>query len=236
MEIKLKYLFVAIFFLGSCTTSRFISKDLIGTYVQQENKNVQLILNEKTFLCIDKHEPFDLAPPCCDTITYGSWGIDHGFLKLNSPDELTSYFVFMDVEEKVKEDEFIYFYFENPIERVNYGELYYSIYVTGKGVNYQDIVSKEFNKYPIKISKPKYNIEKFEITIAPKCDIYTRHLREREFYTLEYEVKNANSNVFKINLPQLSYNFISHKSLKGDYVKIANKNKLIWDGKDYIKK
>lgn len=52
---------------------------------------------------------------------------------------------------------------------------------------------------------------------------------------LPYEVKNSNSNVFKINIPELSYGYLSYKRLNGDFVKIINRNKLLWDGKEYIR-
>ena len=39
-----------------------------------------------------------------------------------------------------------------------------------------------------------------------------------------------------INLPQLGYDYINYLRLVDDYVKIEDKKRLIWNGKEYIKK
>jgi hypothetical protein len=246
MENRLKYLIVVLWFLSSCSTIKYLPEDLKGVYLQEGAPNVQFVLNDRTFLYVDTYMQMD-APPykCCDTLAYGSWSIDKGcgLLILNSPEELNTSYINMDVKEKSElSSDSLYFFIYNPIENhykeynEKYRELFYSLLITSDSPDFDArLAVKEFDVNPIKQPKPKSNIESFSIKVIPKHNIPVQHIGVREIYTLDYNVKNPNSNVFIIKLPQLSYNYINYLRLVGDYVKIESKNKLIWNGKEYVK-
>lgn len=244
---RLKYLYIVMFFLNSCVSYKFQSKDLTGVYLQQENRNIKLVINKEGFLHIDANmQMYSPTFKCCDTLSYGYWCMDNdrGFLMLSSPEELNTSYTFMEVEEKkMEENDSIYFYIDNPIEmhyKINkekYRELFYTISITTNNSNFDSrFTFEKYDTNPIKLYNPNHvNIQKFNISIIPKCDIPVRNIEIKEIYTIEYEVKNPNSNVFKITLPQLDYGYISYRRLTNDYIKIVNKNKLMWDGKEYVK-
>jgi hypothetical protein len=247
METRLKYLIIVIWFLSSCSTIKYLPEDLTGVYLQEGNEHEQFVLNDDaTFFYVDTYEQMD-APPykCCDTLAYGYWSIEKGcgLLKINSPEEINTSYIYMDIKEKSEfSNDSLYFYIYNPIEdhykkyNEKYRELFYSLLVTSNSPDFDArLAAKEFDVNPIVLPRPKSNVESFSIKILPKNNIPVRHVGVREIYTLDYGVKNLNSNVFVIQLPQLSYNYISYLRLVDDYVKIENKSKLIWNGKEYVK-
>ncbi|WP_221417881.1 hypothetical protein, partial [Fulvivirga kasyanovii] len=80
-------------------------------------------------------------------------------------------------------------------------------------------------------------IKSFEITVYPtECALGWRDSMPPIHVTsMQYEVKDTESNVFKVNMPELTYCYLSSLRLDGDYVKILNKNQLEWDGHIYTK-
>jgi hypothetical protein len=134
-------------------------------------------------------------------------------------------------------DNTITFVIDNPIEKhykrydEKYRELFYDIAITTS----DDFIYETSDKNSIKIEGSKKVLE-FEITVYPKYNIPIRNISAKEVYTIPYKVKNPKTNVFKINIPQLDYGYLSYKRLNNDYVKIIDKNKLLWDGKEYIRK
>ncbi len=246
MENRLINLIVIVSLFSSCTTLKYLPVDLKGIYIQKGNKNIQLILNKGTFLYVNTYNQVH-APlyNCGDTLAYGYWTIDngHNLLILNSPEELNTSYLYMDVKEKTElNNDSLYFFIYNPIEdhykkyNEKYRELFYSISITSNNPGFDTwIAAKKFDKNPIRLLKPQNSIESFSINIMPKHDISVRHVGIREIYTLGYKIINPNSNVFTIKLPQLGYNYINYLRLEEDYVKIKNKNSLIWNGKEYIK-
>jgi hypothetical protein len=242
--IKLKIFLISIMLvtLNSCVSHKyFTNQELEGTYIQKDDKGIELQIGKTSFVLMNTYKQEHLPPfKCCDTIAYGGWKRDkkESFLELNSPENLNTFYVGINVqEENILSNNMITFIIDNPIEKhykkynEKYRELFYDITITTD----DDLIYKTSDKNPIKIEK-KRKILEFEITIYPKYNIPIRNISAREVYTIPYQVKNPNANVFKIDVPQLDYGYLSYKRLNNDYVKIINKKKLLWDGKEYIKK
>jgi len=239
------------FLLNSCISHKSIlSKgEIEGVYFQKDLKGIELHLKKDSFVLLDAHNQEHLPTfKCCDTITYGKWSIDkkHPLLVFSTPENLGNasdlyefYYVDMNVEEKIEpSNSFITFVIDNPIEEhyKKYDEKGRELFYTVRIDTGTDITDKKTDLNPIKIRKTNRMISQFEIIINPKHNIPIRDISAREIYTLPYEIKNPKSNLFKISIPELTYGFLSYKRLKDDYVKIISKNRLLWDGKEYIRK
>ena len=245
MEINFRY--IAIFLVSllmSCATYEITSQDVQGTYRQVENNRIELSLYKGKFVLKDNFEPSHLdieLYKCCDTIAYGKWQIDNGYLELSSPEELSTYYLNMYVEEEVKSthNSKTTVVIENPIESYydknneDFRELYYSINATD--IRGNSIKKKTDLSNKVDLETPN-GINSFEITVEPKYNIAIRNVATREVFTIPYQVKNPKANFFKIKIPELNYPYLTYKSLEKDYIKILSKNKLLWDGKEYVRK
>lgn len=228
--------------LTSCSPSKISLNELEGVYLQRDNRRIELHLNNDSFVLKDNFEPTHLAIEtykCCDTITFGKWEIESGFLSLSSPLELNTYYLNMDVIESIESsNDSIIFIINNPIEHylkkesINSRDLYYSISINTK---YNGVVEKKVNTNVFKIEQIK-GINSITITIYPSCDMNTRNIASKEFYTLPYKIVNTNTNVFNINIPKLDYGYLTYERLNKDYIKIISSSKLLWNGKEYYKR
>lgn len=231
---------VFLFVVNSCATYNLTVREMYGEYVQKENETIRLELNESSFVLkdVDKQEHLPTFK-CCDTIAYGKWTIDKkaSLIEINSPETLNSSYVDVNVvEEQEPSLDSISFVINNPIEKhykkfgEKYREVFYSITLT----THDDFLIDTSDKNPLWVKKVN-GLNEFEITIYPKHDIPIRQISIREVYTIPYQIKNPNANVFIVDIPQLDYGYLSYRRLNRDYIKIINKNKLFWDGNEYLK-
>ncbi|CAA0176289.1 hypothetical protein [Tenacibaculum maritimum] len=253
---KLFFFIIAPYLLISCGTSNVVAQKIEGVYIQKEDKGIQLEINKNSFVLKDTYKQEHLPPyDCCDTIAYGKWEKDKELplLTLSSSEELlnsnindNSTYAYIDVkeEEKKTEKESIVFHITNPLENFykkvdrKWKDIEYQLLISSNKSNYDNSIAvKRYSKNSIVIEKKEnLNINEFEVVIYVSCKASVRNLEIREVYTMPYQVKNPKANVFKINIPQLDYGYLSYKRLNNDYVKIISKNKLLWDGKEYIRK
>ena len=224
--------------LSSCITPKPVTWGLAGIYFQQENLGVRLIFDKNKFLYVDtyedKHAP---AYACCDTISYGYWELDGPeFLKLYSAPEL---FSFLDMKMIVRESHIdsdsVYFEIANPLEREydrNDRPVEYSIFAPSIGVEALYYPRKYDSGHIVLPNPENEEVRTFRIIVSPTCQFDGRNMGIREAMTVQYEVRDPSSNFFKIEIPDLTYVFMTCERLNGDYVKIVDRNRLIWD--DYI--
>ncbi|SFJ00313.1 hypothetical protein [Olleya namhaensis] len=241
IDISVKLVLVS-FFISCASKKNHIREVIDGVYIQTDNRRIELHFENNSFFLKDNFEPTHLAIQeyiCCDTIAYGNWSYvdNQNFLSLSSPEELSTFYLNLDVTEKHKDSKDITFVIDNPIERSHEkkgasNELLYSISITKQN---GEVMTKTSINRIIKIEDIS-EISMFEIIVYPKCDIPLRDLASKEIFTIPYDVKKANTNLFNIDIPMLNYKYLSLKRLDKDYVRVKNKNILIWDGKEYVKK
>jgi hypothetical protein len=231
------------FILTSCGISKTFT---YGEFEQVEYKDYRLIIKKDSFEYINDHKPFDLAIyPCCgDRIAFGTWTQDKGsnFLRLTSPWYITSSFLDTNVKESKDDSDSITFIITNPIESHHdkYNEivrdLMYSIVLETNNVKLDYLYTKKFNENTIRIKRPKETlIKSITLFIEPVNNI-GRPINVTRIDTNKYNVKDDNCNKFVVEVPQLTYEFISALRLDNDFVKIISLNKLEWDGKYYKRK
>ena len=218
-----------------------------GKYFQKEQKWIELHFNGNNFVFLDTSTQEHMNPyDCCDTISYGKWQIDpKGLIMLTSLEELNTYHLDIEVfESRSYSQDSLYFIIENPIEdyykKTNRKRRHieYKIGIGSNKISFdQSFQNKRYSTNVFSIAKiDNLNIYSFGITIIVDPEIRLKNLNTMIVNTLYYDIKNTESNVFKINIPDLSFNYLSYKRLNSDYLKIVNNNKLIWDGQEYIKK
>ncbi len=241
MGIKSKCLCVAVAFLSSCASFKYVSDNFEGTYLQQGNANVKLVFNQGTFLHIDTYQQTHMPPyDCCDTISYGYWELEKpGVLKLFSDPKL---YLPIDlvVKESSTDDDSVHFIITNPIEDMyeegKRPDILYSLDIDSdaRALRYSFTNYRDTNK--ITLGNPQAGkVRAFSISIYPKHTFRGRNIGTREATTIEYSVKNTSSNVFEIRIPDLDNGYLTYKRLNDDYVKIVSTNKLMWDGQEYVK-
>lgn len=233
--------------LNSCSPSKFLHGDIQGRYIQDKNNNISMTFSGNAFAFVDKSTNNDLALyTCCDTITYGLWGLDNSrdFLYLNSADLLNRSILSIQVaEKKINETDTLYFSLNNPIEQhyklynTKNRDIYYRVAIDTRNFGFlNNVFLIRYDTNLIKIPKPKGAIvDKFSIFIYPKSNFGGRNIGTFEVTTLEHQVQETSANVFEVNIPLLDYGYLSYIRLNKDFVKIINKNKLEWDGHTYSK-
>ena len=86
----------------------------------------------------------------------------------------------------------------------------------------------------IKIYKPSLSkIERFNIFIYPKPNFQGRNVGERYFITPEYTIKDPKSNYFQIEIPELTYEYMTYIRLNKEYIKVIDINHFEWHGEIY---
>jgi hypothetical protein len=116
---------------------------------------------------------------------------------------------------------------------------------------YTLIIETGDNQYDTKVNFENYytntitfglpktkKVKSFEVTINPiECVLGWRdNMPPHPVTTLQYKVKDESSNVFNVELPELTNCYLSTLRLNGDFVKIVNRTQLEWDGHIYTKK
>ncbi len=223
------------------------SKRINGLFYWENDTSVKLIIKNGKFAYIDSRKIGHLATPCCDTLAYGYITFENNeYLKLEGDSSLNPMFISMNVvERKIKDSDSVFFSIQNPIEKEyekfnsKGSDLIYKLLVEAdsKSIDYFKENNQPFENGNIQFYNPeKRSIDNFSITIEPKNSIYVKNLSVRELNTLTYYVKNKESNFFEINMPQLSYGFISYKRIHGEFAKFKNGDEIIWDNKKFVKK
>lgn len=236
----------------SCGSSSRLSQDTIieGKFVQKGAEWIQLHFDKDDFVFLNTLEPGHLAIfECCDTISFGKWKNDsNGLIKLNSPakfrDNLFLHIDVVETEQPNYSADSLYFIINNPIEK-HYqttlrkeGELIYKIL---PGTN--DITSS-LSFFQKRFSSNKFSIYKsagteirgFEINVLIDPEMKLTNYNVSMLQTEYYDIKNPSANVFEVFIPDLNFQFLTHKRLNDDYVKVVSKNKLLWEGKEYVRK
>ena len=240
---KIKYLIFALFLFNmSCNSLR--EKQLIGTYLQDYDKNTMLIFNQNDFVIKEKYKQVD-APPfsCCDTTTIGVWSL-LSKSKVVSIDNSSYFNKMIDIkviEKNTSPKDSIFIYLNNSIEEIykknrTRRDISYYIEFDSDNTEFGLLSSAMYDTNVIKLFNPHhYNINSLQIYVHPKFNFSGRNIAERFFVTQEYNIKNEGANRFIINIPDLTYEYMSYIRLKKDFIRIINKNKLEWDGEIYTK-
>jgi hypothetical protein len=241
------YIFIIVSLFCGCVTFHYSSEDLIGTYAQIRedgaNPFINLTINKTGFVLVDVmnyNKRGGGKYMCCDTIAYGSWKLDnkHGDLSF-STSQLSDTYIDDSVREETNANrDSVFFYINNPIEKKmgkKHEYIFYKIDLYSIGSAFgEDLYEKQFNTNRIVAANPNHDhINEFSIQVYTTPDYFARNIAIDPVKTFYYKVKDRNTNSFRINIPDLTYGYITYLRLNERLIKIVNKNELIWDGIKY---
>jgi len=95
------------------------------------------------------------------------------------------------------------------------------------------------NEKEVKFKANRDSIVTFSFTVldqTPVKFLYHNYLKNAEFKSLYYTVKNGNSNSFDISIPDLTNSYFNRFLINGEYIKISKeKDVLFWHDEQYWK-
>ena len=215
-----------------------------GIYCNENDNNIKFYFDEEKFLLLNENSYTHLSLyHCSDTLALGLWEEDkkYPFIKLYTDITQSFALVDYDIEEISSSNDSITLYIKNPIEDFSMQrDVYYSIKLETGDYKFDKEVSRMyFYSNIIKLPLPSTKtIKTITVTVFPKeLNIGWRwELRPRYFSTSTYKVKDFSTKQFNLNMPTLTYCYMSSYIFKGEYVKIINNRKIEWQGEIYTKK
>jgi hypothetical protein len=216
-----------------------------GEYLSKDKSSLLSFVDNKFTYKYSSNIPFN----CSDTIAFGNWRKVKGYslIELNSiPFHMGGL-----VESYISEDKSlnqtgeVLFFISNPIEkywaRFNPDNtrarlIYYKLKIEIEYNLKSKVIEVESFSSETKFGLPSnYTIKSFEIIIKPMDLEMWLGNQPRIFRIIKYEVKNKESNSFKVNIPELSECYMSSLNLNNDYVIVKSKNELLWRGEIFIR-
>jgi hypothetical protein len=252
--LKATLLSVCLFVLAitGCKPFHYSEKDIEGTFTRSNDDSsflkYDLNFYNGNFSLVDARDYSKVHGGrwynCCDTLTYGQWKIDntHGVLIMSTPTLSDGYVRSTVTEEISGSPDSVYFIISNPIEKrmgkVHSDVTYMLSFASSPEeleVSYDEV---EYNSNRIVMPNPHHDrIIFFAIYIYPAHNLRVNNIAVNSANIgVEYTVKTRGANVFKIDIPKLTYGFFTYLRLKDHLVKIVNKNEIIWDGVRYLRK
>jgi len=253
MAQKIKFFSMKNFYLSAIILSSFSltkcnvhKKDIEGVFVQKKDNRILIVLKDDKISIRNTYRQLD-APPFnfCDTTTFGDWElIERGkLIKFNSDNSLGgSELNFLDFNVKelqLKDSDSIIIKFNNPIEsgylktKNNTKELIYSCFLFS---DFGDLNSQITENNIATFIKPDSSLNKIVFEIYPNYNFKGRNVGVRVITNLGYKFKNPKSNYFEINMPNLSYNYLTYLRFNGEFIRVIDKDHLEWQGEIYVKK
>ena len=239
-----------IFFLTqACTTSTVgyssSGKSIQGIY-RSQNTDLYFEFHSDRFILATSSLPREYD--CCDTLSFGKFKLEHkgSIISLYSPEDFVEY-DFLNI--KVKEDYdsthldtikvVITNHIENLIERQYAGRRLIEYRLVFDAIPTSLMVESSKAKFlgtEIKINAPRNrNIFSMEILVQVTSEFDRQSLGKDKVSTYPYEVQNPQSNLFIIDLPDLTLERFTHIRMKRELVEIVNNHHIKWNGQSFEK-
>jgi hypothetical protein len=235
---------IGIFLLTSCSVKQLSAQKFRNAVFKQVGGNEnELHFIDSAFVV--------LSPPgaarCCDTISKGTFTYDSSrqLLRLTSYSYINDSKIDMFVQEALQANgDSIRFEFSSPVqawEDGSYGQnikFYYQVIVNlkdKKNPNWTDWIAKKSEKpiFSIPISK-EVDYVSFFVEIFPNYyRIPIRNFSYPVFASKTYSIAGSKSNIFKIDFPILTFDYLAYKRLNNDIIVIKDSDTLEWDGLFY---
>jgi len=241
------FIILCVTFFFSCASTRVLEENFFGAYWNQEDNTQISILKGNGFIYENLSNKGDLALyTCCDTISYGSWKkINGNIIELSTPEYLNIPITRMQVQEfETKNVNTLEFVIESPLEEFyrknpsNRRDVNYKIELFTNDIQFELAqVNKLYKDNRIIIDIPeKTQVKGFVVEIIPTSFFSGQNIGFRRWSTLDYEIQEQEFSKFVIDLPDLSYDYLTYLRLYRDYVLFKKKGVLLWNGKKYKRK
>lgn len=174
-----------------------------------------------------------------NTISYGIWTVDKNVILLSTPHLFTDRKLEINVKESaIMPVDTIYIHINSPAEKEYEWmnkikkKIIYRIRIetNDESSYYQKRWPSNIDSNVIKIYKPSdIKLKAFSIEIFPNGENEWQNT-PLIFWTKQYKILNPLNNMFNVDIPELTWNFLSYRRLTSDIVRILSPGKLEWDG------
>lgn len=173
-----------------------------------------------------------------DTLSYGTWKKEGNMLVLDSDKKICSDFFDVEVQESFSgSKDSVYISIENkPDGLTDAADVFtpYLYYHVNRFFSYnQGNESIPFIRNITLLNEP--SLLEFNLTIIPNLAIYDMKISGKAFVTYKYQIKSPKNNTFKIRILDFDKRYFAYRRFKGEYVKVIDKNTLLWDNELYIR-
>lgn len=228
----LKVIFILLVVHSCSSVSTLNITDLNGFYYNDDEQLYLNIIKKDSFVLKYSNKKSHVQPNmCCEILSFGQVKVDGNYLKLTSSELSSALNTNFDETEDINiDDRMMEFTFNSPISDYNY--ITYDIGIFSGG----NIFLKEIKTTESFISIPKIdNINQIIISIVPNADIPLSNygIRKLDTFPFAFDIENNKSNSFVFDFPELNFEFVNFKRLNNDYVKIKDRNTLVWDNLEY---
>lgn len=230
-----------VFLLTSCASLN--STNASGSY-QKENfmRNIQLEKNGKFFLYDSAtygHQKTQIRN--CPLVSFGTWE-NHGskFIELNTSDNILYPILDVQVTSKSINNDSLSFEILTNIPERFMNNLSYRLHLKYDGeYDFRNKISGRFKTSLITLKQPHFGIKiksiSVEVFYEPNRQLIHDYNGFSAISTTELEV-DKQDNYFIIKIPDLDICYFEYERYEGEYLRILNKNTLLWNNEIYIKK
>lgn len=233
-----------IFCLLSCSKKIQIS----GVYRDQDDGTQELVFDKENFLFRYSDGYNSSLFYCTDSLAWGTWNLspNSSVLELNGDNYRVNSILESKVVERTNSDVRVFtLIIRNPIEthqnfiNTDSRAISYGLKINSDCSRLSELEFRDrFNSSRILVDIPVgCTIKSFTITVYP-TEVYVGWSDEYPpsmASTYSYELKSLHSNEVEVEMPNLTYCYVSAMRLKQDYVLILSKSNLRWNGKSYKK-
>ena len=212
-------------------------KSLVGKYIGKETNRILTINQDGSYFLLNEERGVLLYH--IDTLSFGKWNQNDCFIVLNTPKSIENRSLKVNVIEKyIPNEDTLKIEINNPYE--NYFQMYggrrlfeYIFFIDSYEARFGPEIFMKNNE--ISLFKTKNDkIVSLNITIVPSSYLYPSTLAFNYLVTDTYTFKDRTSNYIKVNIPDLTLDYIGYVRYREEYVRIM-KNALILRGEVFEK-
>lgn len=236
-NIKVPIIGLILLFINSCVT--YEKYKYVGIFKSSEN-SMYITLTDSEFVVSDSTKINNVNNRPCKIVSFGSWEIDEKKLLIFNSDyqPLDNYYIDFDVGFKDIESDSIHFKIEMPIQSTEKEFFSYKLDIDYEGeYGFNKQFSKPFQSNTLSVKTPPFGIKVKSITVTiiyekPFSNLIEPYLGITTVSTIEKEV--SSHNYYTLYVP-IDLCYFEYERYNGDYLKIINKDMLIWNGVKYIR-
>lgn len=219
-----------IFFLLVCCTSSYSQQSILGKYIGKETKRVLELSENGHFTMLNDRDSGVFKQ---DTLSFGNWKYEEGFIVLNTPKSINSNVLKINVVESVIDSDTLKIEINNPYEKYFHKEqthyprfFNYFFQINSVSGKYGPFVSinENYTYFPKDKNEKIYNIKVF---IVPLSFYYPSTLAFNFLETEVYHFKNMQTNYIKVDIPDFTFDYIGYERYREEYVKIKKRKLLL---------
>jgi hypothetical protein len=229
-------IYLLILLMHSCSTSHHFQ----GVFKSSISSKFIFLNKDSTFEIIDSTQVNGANDRQCKLVSFGNWELDNKkFIVINSEyTPLHNYFIDSIIASKNIESDSIFFTIDLSIQPEEKQYFSYSLDINYEGeYEFKEEFSKPFQTNQIQLKAPLFGVKIKSIVVQisykrPFSNFIEPYLGVETISTIEKEV--SDHNFYHIKIP-IDFCYFESERYKEEYIKILNKDKLFWNGEEYLR-